>query len=536
MTTPRKQRTADAAYKLKKNMRALWSAAARFLTAILPAAAGKALHAGYVLCYTVGVHTLRVGKRSGRLMGRILRPAGRLAYKAADKLLLRHLRAMRQELGRMREGFVLAGRRLKEAYRRHPLLVIPQALCLPVKALRRHRKAVASTFNLLAPAAAVMVLVLTLQFWSSATFALALEYDGRTLGYIADESVYDAAASLANGRVINADNSFSVERVPKLTLTLVNKDDILDEAAVCDRILDTAGDRLSESSGLYVDGAFVGALPSRALLEESMDAALSARLNGSETGSAAFVQDVQLVDGLYPVSALVGTETMDGYLRQLPVKVTSYITYEEPIAYASTTQELSSQLLGYRSVKTKGVNGVQSVTAEVVTIDGVEQSRTVVSTSVIKEPVNEVIAVGGKKYNDVSVAGDGKSTGAFVWPLPATKQISSYFGSRWGSTHGAIDISNGRVYGKPIIASDGGKVVEAGWHYSYGYYVLIDHGNGFKTRYAHCSKLNVKVGQRVAQGEYIADVGNTGNSYGAHLHFEIIKNGKLVNPLNYVNR
>ena len=267
-----------------------------------------------------------------------------------------------------------------------------------------------------------------------------------------------------------------------------------------------------------------------------MDAALSARLNGSETGSAAFVQDVQLVDGLYPVSALVGTETMDGYLRQLPVKVTSYITYEEPIAYASTTQELSSQLLGYRSVKTKGVNGVQSVTAEVVTIDGVEQSRTVVSTSVIKEPVNEVIAVGGKKYNDVSVAGDGKSTGAFVWPLPATKQISSYFGSRWGSTHGAIDISNGRVYGKPIIASDGGKVVEAGWHYSYGYYVLIDHGNGFKTRYAHCSKLNVKVGQRVAQGEYIADVGNTGNSYGAHLHFEIIKNGKLVNPLNYVNR
>ncbi len=72
----------------------------------------------------------------------------------------------------------------------------------------------ASTFNLLAPAAAVMVLVLTLQFWSSATFALALEYDGRTLGYIADESVYDAAASLANGRVINADNSFSVERCP----------------------------------------------------------------------------------------------------------------------------------------------------------------------------------------------------------------------------------------------------------------------------------------------------------------------------------
>lgn len=536
MTIPCKQRLADAANTVKMHMQALWSSVAHVMTDTLPSAAEKALHTAYVLCYTVGVHTLRVGKQSGRLTGRLLRPVGRLAYRAADKLLLRHLRAMRRELGRMREGFVLAGQNLKAAYRRHPLLVIPQALCLPVKAFRRHRKAVTSTFNLLAPAAAVMALVLTLQYWSNATFALALEYDGQTLGYIADESVYDAAASLASGRVINADNSFSVERVPKLTLTLVNKADILDETAVCDRILDSAGGSLSQSSGLYVDGEFVGALPSRIQLEESVEEALSARLSGSGEDSAAFVQDVQLVDGLYPVSALVGAETMDGFLHQLPVKVTSYITYEEPIAYTSTTQEVSSQLLGYRSVKTKGVDGVQSVTAEVVTVDGVEQSRTVVSTSVIKEPVNEVIAVGGKKYNDVSVAGDGKATGTFVWPLPATKRISSYFGSRWGSTHGAIDISNGQVYGKPIIASDGGRVAEAGWHYSYGYYVLIDHGNGYKTRYAHCSKLKVKAGQRVAQGEYIADVGNTGDSYGAHLHFEIIKNGRLVNPLDYVQR
>ena len=176
------------------------------------------------------------------------------------------------------------------------------------------------------------------------------------------------------------------------------------------------------------------------------------------------------------------------------------------------------------------------MTAEVVTIDGVEQSRTVVSTSVIKEPVNEVIAVGGKKYNDVSVAGDGKSHGAFVWPLPATKQISSYFGSRWGSTHGAIDISNGRVYGKPIIASDGGKVVEAGWHYSYGYYVLIDHGNGFKTRYAHCSKLNVKVGQRGPRA-------NTSPTWAipetATARICISRSSKTASwstPLNYVNR
>ena len=93
---------------------------------------------------------------------------------------------------------------------------------------------------------------------------------------------------------------------------------------------------------------------------------------------------------------------------------------------------------------------MQSVTAEVVTIDGVEQSRTVVSTSVIKEPVNEVIAVGGKKYNDVSVAGDGKSTGAFVWP-PAGHQADQLVFRQPLGFHPwkAIDISNGRVYGNP---------------------------------------------------------------------------------------
>ena len=140
-----KQRFADAANKWNTVCRNIWSAAARFITGTVPAAMGKAFFAAYVTCYAVGVYTLRVGKRTGRLMIRALRPAGRFAYKGLDRLVLRHLRAMRQELVRMREGFVIAGQRLKAAYRRHPLLVIPQALCLPVQGVRRHRKAPAGS-------------------------------------------------------------------------------------------------------------------------------------------------------------------------------------------------------------------------------------------------------------------------------------------------------------------------------------------------------------------------------------------------------
>ena len=102
---------------------------------------------------------------------------------------------------------------------------------------------------------------------------------------------------------------------------------------------------------------------------------------------------------------------------------------------------------------------------------------------------------------------------------------------RWG-----IDISGGSVYGKPIVASRAGTVITATSHYSYGNYVIISHGDGYSTLYAHCSRLNVSVGQTVSQGQTIAFVGNSGDSTGPHLHFEVRKGSTPVNPLSYVNR
>ena len=197
-------------------------------------------------------------------------------------------------------------------------------------------------------------------------------------------------------------------------------------------------------------------------------------------------------------------------------------------------EETTEQPLGYQVIKKRGKNGRHKVTEEIITVNGKEQYRSVVSSEVLQAPVNQEEIVGAQKYSEEAVAGDGKATGNFIWPLPYTKVISSPFASRWGSFHGAIDISNGSTNGKPIIASDGGTVIEAEYHGSYGHYVLIDHGNGYMTRYAHCSKLMVEEGQKVAQGEYIAAVGNTGYSFGAHLHFEVILNGQLVDPMNYV--
>lgn len=97
----------------------------------------------------------------------------------------------------------------------------------------------------------------------------------------------------------------------------------------------------------------------------------------------------------------------------------------------------------------------------------------------------------------------------------------------------ALDIANRT--GTPVIASDGGKVVFSGWdNTGYGYAVVIDHGNGYRTRYAHFSYIYVSYGNYVNQGVVIGKVGSTGNSTGPHLHFEVIKNGYRVNPWNYL--
>ena len=129
--------------------------------------------------------------------------------------------------------------------------------------------------------------------------------------------------------------------------------------------------------------------------------------------------------------------------------------------------------------------------------------------------------------------------GEFIWPVPRSwSRISSPYG--WRTLNGKREHHNGidipASKGTNIYASNGGKVITATWHYSYGNYVIIDHGGGKATLYAHASKLNCKVGDKVKQGDVIAYVGTTGHSTGNHLHFEVRINGAKQNPLNYVKQ
>ena len=122
------------------------------------------------------------------------------------------------------------------------------------------------------------------------------------------------------------------------------------------------------------------------------------------------------------------------------------------------------------------------------------------------------------------------SAAGFIWPVNGT--VVSGFGIRWGRMHEGIDIAAST--GTPIWAAAAGTVIYAGWLGGYGNLVVMDHGNGLATAYAHASSILVSVGQPVAQGETIALVGSTGNSSGPHLHFEVRVNGVAVDPLFYL--
>lgn len=208
----------------------------------------------------------------------------------------------------------------------------------------------------------------------------------------------------------------------------------------------------------------------------------------------------------------------------LTVKTMETATYVDKIPYDIAYQDTKNLYKGDSSVKSKGINGEKQVTATIVRSNGVEVSREELSSKVLKDPVSQVVLLGSKPVPPLI------GTGTFI--NPARGKLTSTFGRRWGRMHEGIDI--GASTGTPIYASDGGKVIFSGYDGGYGYVVRIDHGGNRVTVYGHCSKLLVKKGEKVFQGQHIANVGNTGNSTGPHLHFEVRINGKALNPLNYV--
>lgn len=382
------------------------------------------------------------------------------------------------------------------------------------------------------------------------------------------------------------------------SLKTVKLSKISDAEAVCDSLIANSNREITNACGVYIDNKFLCAVKNETDALAIFDNILS-EYETDDDSTVSFVEDINYVQGLYPdsedtvwdakkLSDKLATKKSEAKyytvkagdtvsqiaqscsvstaeifalnpdLREsihagqkiliekdvnfVQVQITKTETHTEKIKHSTVKVNTDSLYVGDTKTVVKGVDGEQTVTELVTYIDGVRVSSKEVSRVTTKEAVDEKIQVGTKRNNYY-----GGSTGnynfsysgaKFCWPGVGATVISSRYGKRaLNGWHNGIDLCRpGGSMGAPVVAAESGKVIYTGYQSMGGYVIMIDHGNGITTLYAHlkAGSTRVRAGQYVSRGQQIAQIGATGYVTGAHLHFEVRVNGNRVNPAPYL--
>ena len=200
--------------------------------------------------------------------------------------------------------------------------------------------------------------------------------------------------------------------------------------------------------------------------------------------------------------------------------------------YVASLDEAEEAIQGLKDKDSNNVSKLSILEKYETDLEDFVSSEEVISNLYEKKVV--VVASAASYSKSANLSSSVVPLNGVTLARPVNGTVSSRFGVRGGSTHKGLDLA--APAGTPIYAAASGKVITSayGWNGGYGNYVVIDHGNGINTAYGHCSSLVAKPGQTVNQGDLIAYVGNTGDSYGNHLHFEVRVNGVAQNPQNYL--
>ncbi|ACL19197.1 murein DD-endopeptidase MepM/ murein hydrolase activator NlpD [Desulfitobacterium sp. LBE] len=263
------------------------------------------------------------------------------------------------------------------------------------------------------------------------------------------------------------------------------------------------------------------------VVEENDSWWLIARKNDLKTVEVLAANPGATLDTIIKPGEKIAIEKVSPYLT---VVFEGTKTATETIPFDVETKVDNKLASGTSKVTKAGADGEKVVTYSYVQKNDKIVTKTIVDEKVTKEAVSQVVTKGPQRVQVASASRGSGLVPALVRPYGG--YVSSYYGYRGSEFHTGIDYAGSS--GDPFVAAAAGTVVAAGRQGNYGNCILVDHGNGIQTRYAHASKILVKVGQSVSQGETIGLVGSTGRSTGSHLHFEIIVNGDTVNPANYV--
>ncbi len=434
------------------------------------------------------------------------------------------------------------------------------------------------------PVTCCMLLWTVIQRGVNQNYAVAVTVNGKTLGMIANEQDYLNAQETVYRRLsyTEEDTQFSFSRTLELQ-ACPEHTVLLTSGELADEILRNANIELTDGYGVYVNDAFQGAVDDPHLIEAALTRQLSAVSNALK-GTAEevyFADKVTYEKGSFLAENIIDANDLANRLTHTEHSVRTYtagecdsvytvaerfsVTPDEirklnpkltedaipngfrtkvpivqrflPIVYTKKvntvsfidydTKEIETSELreGETDVLKPGVKGEKEQKVLVTYTDGMETSRKILSSRLVQRPVTEEIGIGtyaAAPYSkDTIIDGSGK----FAWPVDGG-WISAPFGGENG--HWGIDIAAAAY--TDIYAAESGKVRIAGWNDSYGFYVVIDHGDGYETLYAHCIELLVHPEEEVRRGQLIALVGTTGNSTGFHTHFEVRHNGLHEDP------
>lgn len=413
-------------------------------------------------------------------------------------------------------------------------------------------------------------------------------YNGVPLGYVKNKDDVLAVTGLIKG-AMSEDNNVDVligpEDITFDRVTYLGNVKIDTTENVLNRLTYMSDFKVA-SYGIYVDGNKVGALQSKDDVKkvlETLKGMYVSKADKSEVREAVFLEKVDVKECPTKLGNLLTTDEMVGKLTTdtkketvhsavsgetveyiasafgtteekilkdnpklkkgkvdagtpvliktdaplVTVLIKEKIEYAEDIDYKVEKTKDKDMYEGDDKVTQKGEKGSREVTAEIVTSNGKEIQRDTLDVNVTKEPVTKKITVGTKERPPT--IGDGK----FSCPIHDKFHQTTGFRMRWGRFHKGVDLAC--PTGTKVHAADGGTVVIASYKPSYGNLVVIDHQNGYTTKYAHNSKILVNVGDKVYEGQVVALVGSTGNSTGPHCHFEVRYNNNPKNPLDFIS-
>lgn len=459
-------------------------------------------------------------------------------------------------------------------------------------------KPINSIASFILPILGCAVLATVVLYFQQINYALAVEYSGVQLGYIAKEGDFYEAKSQVYARLINEEYAPPDDSHPTFRLVITDPDNLISTEALANKIMTISKNEVAMADGIYIDGAFLGAVEDGSEFLFYIDSILDNYRTGTAHERVQFVKKVGLQRGMYPISSIRPVHEIKNALESnesLPqthkvgkeetleaIAEANNTTVEDVIALNSSLQMRAEEsglvvpsLFEGESILVNRVElslGIQVTRREVYEeeidygtdyTDNNKEMDGYTSTISLgikgeREIVADVTYVDGEKVNETVIERIVTKEPVNARVMRGTLKPADFLPAGGGDTtasfiwpvaggyvsaglygyrgHSGMDIA--ATAGTGIYAARSGTVTYASNRnvWPYGKRVNINHGDGVTSLYAHCSEVLVQPGQYVEQGQLIAKVGRTGNATGNHLHIEIKINGRIMNPADFIGK